>query len=562
MPPLPRIRSGALESLARELRFGSPAALRRQIDRAEALAARIEPERTYDERWVIEQVTGYRGAADAGVVLVGEALLADLPALVEHLCECARLSPDDAPGAITAGDLAARWRVTRRTLERYRRLGLVGRRVAEGPRARAALVFSPVAVAAFEARHAARMARAARFSRITASEADQIIERLRSAADSGASFTAAARAAAEASARSREAVRLLAGRATAPGPRPAPPLTARQREFILRATALGIAAPRVARRVGRSVASVHRIVADARARRLVATRISEPPRSHPASRQVAAHAAADEALLGSEAALHGLAVPAPETLGAFITLARQRDVPDAALERARARALVALRWRARAVIGALPASGAAVASIDRAETDLRWVSALKAALLWPLRTVVLESFESACGNRADALRAADLAPGLALAWRAASEALDRFDPKSAGRLAAPVTLAVSRAVAPWARARATSPAMGRAAPRLIDHPMVAWHSALDPWQSFLALRDAALVGELGDPHRVWLTIRHGLSGSGPRTVAEAARQIGIAPRAGAKHDREALLALRGRSLARASSEGGRSAPDQ
>ncbi|MCW5765942.1 MAG: hypothetical protein KIT68_08190, partial [Phycisphaeraceae bacterium] len=134
MPPSSRLRVSALAELARQLRFIPAEAARRHLARVEALAGRVDPAGTYPEDWVVLQVTGFRPDLAEPALIVGAALIADLPALAERLSITARQRADDlAPGQwLTAGELTARWHVTPRTLARLRRRGLLCRR-ALGP---------------------------------------------------------------------------------------------------------------------------------------------------------------------------------------------------------------------------------------------------------------------------------------------------------------------------------------------------------------------------------------------------------------------------------------------
>src|SRR5690606_17082842 len=133
------------------------------LDTLDTLAERIDPNSACSARWLVHQLTGYTPESDDhDAIFPGDALIADLSALAEHICVELALRDDEVPGARTVDDLAARWSVTRRTIERYRRQGLVARRVGEGPAAR--LLFTPAAIESFERRRAPAVQRAGAFS--------------------------------------------------------------------------------------------------------------------------------------------------------------------------------------------------------------------------------------------------------------------------------------------------------------------------------------------------------------------------------------------------------------
>lgn len=122
MPALPRLTTEAMRALAERLRYVPPEAARRQLVRAEALAAEVMEdvhvpggagaERAYPVSWIYWRITGYRdptralgmepgdegdaaenndAGGDAGV-LVGAALLGDLASYIEHVSHAARLT--------------------------------------------------------------------------------------------------------------------------------------------------------------------------------------------------------------------------------------------------------------------------------------------------------------------------------------------------------------------------------------------------------------------------------------------------------------------------------------
>lgn len=153
MPRLSAIGDPVLEELAEQLRFTPRASLLRQIERAEELGALLDVEQQYPREWLIYRVTGFRPADSAAVSTSGRSLLANLSAFVECLCEAAEVKPEDLPeGSMDVDALCKRWGVSRKTIERARRQGLVARRVeASGSRR---LMFTPQSADAYAARAA------------------------------------------------------------------------------------------------------------------------------------------------------------------------------------------------------------------------------------------------------------------------------------------------------------------------------------------------------------------------------------------------------------------------
>ena len=103
MPRLPTLRTRVLQELARQVRFQSEDAARRQLGRAEELALQLLEEKAadapaaYPEEWVVFRITGLR-TETGGDVVVREALLGDLPALIDRLSAAAKLRVEDLEG--------------------------------------------------------------------------------------------------------------------------------------------------------------------------------------------------------------------------------------------------------------------------------------------------------------------------------------------------------------------------------------------------------------------------------------------------------------------------------
>src|SRR5690606_4313213 len=105
-------------------------------------------------------------------------LLGDISALVERLSAAARLSAADLePGRwLLADEVCARWKISRKTLERWRRLGLVARRV-RGENGKPRLAFPLAAVERFERERKDRVEGAAAYSRIEPRVAARMVRR-------------------------------------------------------------------------------------------------------------------------------------------------------------------------------------------------------------------------------------------------------------------------------------------------------------------------------------------------------------------------------------------------
>lgn len=636
MPPLPKLKIEALAELARQLRYESPEAARRQLERAEALAleiladcardgasgpdaaARSARPRTYPLEYIVFRITGIRPDVRSGddgesIVLIGDALLADLPALVERLSAAARLRMRDletaaeplsgqrksardrpkrdptAPGVLRGpwlglDELSRRWSIGPKTIERLRRRGLLSRRVriggpGRGAAAREKLLFAESAVRAFEAAgidpaHSAGsrcpQVVAARSPRLTPRDRDRIIARAaRYRRRFGWSLNRCALRIARSIGRSHESVRRVLRRHDAAAATPIfderGPLTEHERALVERHRRAGGSPTRLAERLSRTRGSMYRVAIDRRAERLRVLALDGPvgPMFHRAD--------AADVLLAPAPVRRGLGAAAPATVGEFIDLCDGMEPPALAVESARAVAYAFLRHRALEAIRALPRHGVTSAALDGIETDLRWASRVKAELLRSQLPTVLRSIRARLEGRGpDALSPRGPAGGPALidaCIAAITEAAERFDPFKAmaggGRLAAPATIAVNRALTRWLQALETSgrglagaPGSGLAAHKSEAAALTDWTLRVDPWQDWLeppeelarAARAAASPPPTPpadqrerDDLRL-IRVRYGLTAESgpPRTMRDAAAVLGLTAQGLAARERRII----------------------
>ncbi len=468
MPRFSRIRLPALDRLARELRFAPRGAAARQIAAVLDLAREIDPARAYAEDRIIRRITGFAPDVSDPAQFVGEALLADLSAFAERVSAQSRVSATDLKvPLITLADLAARWHITPRTIERYRRRGLIGVRVTP-PVQSSTLVFPETAVVRFESVFAALF-------------------------DQGG-------------------IRARPPAARAPSTR-RPRRRDRGRAFD--EWRKGVGPTEIARRLNTTRATVHRLINSERADRLRAL-VIEP---HPPPRD-----GGDDPLSPAVVRV-GLGAPGDTDAS---DLARARDIheaPDAAREHALARAYQCLLRRAKDGIGGLGVPPSA-AVLDRVETDLRWAALLKVELLRPLRPLIVRTIEERAGVHLLDLAPSDIRRWTGEAFAAAAEALDLFDASKRGRLAAPVSISLARALAPLKRAAGAT----RARPTSL--PLDDWTLRVAPWQGWLgspvdvAWRDPSETTP--DSSRT-IRLRFGLGPGPPLTLAELWSVHGISP---------------------------------
>jgi hypothetical protein len=584
------------------------------MERAEDLFAQIDPDQTYPEDWVVFAITGYRPRLESPSQFVGAALLGDLSMLVERLSAAAGIkeeelrpavsgnggsraasappTPPPAPSWRDVPELCRRWSISRKTLDRYRRQGLPGRRVipASGARgagggggasgrARQKLLFSSSAVASFESRHAPSLAKAAAFTRIPA-ELEPHIVRVAARAQRrfGWSLSTAALKVAGHFDRGHETIRQLLRRQRDEAGKPLfdqlGPLTPRQQRIADRAFRRAVDPSEIARHFGRTKASIFRALARQRAQRLHDLLPALQVGTHAQGHAPASAARKPQSPLESADARTGLGAPAPLTLAAMIAYATANALPDPRAERARAAAYWHLRRQAAALIAALPPHSPHTTDLDRIETLLRWGSRLKAELVRSQLSLILKTIHSRLDRE---LTSAPRAVGrslVVLCIDTVIDATEQFDPARGGRLASPCAVALNKAVshwalgpgAPWLSAATPARASPRLDPATIDLPD--WTGRVDPWQAWLEpdprVRPMAVAQPpaptLPEPDRSLLLRRFGWDAAGasapPATLADVAANLKMTLMHATRVEHRALrLALR---LARA--EGPRMLP--
>ena len=539
MPPLPRVRVGALLDLIEQLRYTPREALKRDIARAESLAGEIEPGLTYPEDWVVFRVTGYRPDMDDPANIVGEALRADLSALVERLSDLAGLTDEDINGQTCSLDeLAQRWNVSHKTIERYRKRGLVAHRVSDD-KGRTRLSFRLETVERFEREQEGRISAAGRFSRIPP---DVELEMIRLAEQErrshGRTLSDAAAHIAERTGRSHEAVRQVLQRHDREAERPIfddpPALSDRNKRAIHRAMRRGLEPSSIADRFSRSRASIIRVYNEHRAELLRSLDLDAPGG--------AGKKDADAVL--SPAPVRSIHLErAPADVNEVLERAAKAPVPIGVEESTRAIAYCLLRHRARLIASELTTSAPEAERIDECETMLRWAARLKAALLHAQLPVIVRTVREQIPEQIERLPTADASALIGGAFGAAGEAIDHYDPHKGGRLAAPVGLAVHQFAAERARALAPTPGKARPISREqraalvpdLNRTACAWQAWLEP-----DARIADVLPMLDEADAVLLADRFALRGHPPHTLREIAERLDLPRMHAAQRVRVAL----------------------
>jgi len=541
MPAVSHAKTPCIVQLANELGYASKPTLLRHLQRIDELAPQVDPDIAYPEDWIVFRITGYRPDLPSPALVPGEALRGDLSAIAERISETAKLSPSDIHEPYeTIDSLSQRWSVSRKTIERYRRLGLIARRLDLGSGHRS-VIFIRSAVEWFESLNTKRLGKAARFDRINDSQLARF-ERLAKGYHTrlGWSRSQAAARIALRTGHSHEGVRKALLRidqsrteqSTPPIFNEPGPTTPHNQLFALRAITRGIEPAQIATHTKRSHNTTLRAINIARANLIGSFDL--PAGAHESESDI----------LNSPAITSGLSIHAPTDLCALIESMRQRAPTVVYQEQMQARAYHLLCRRASHQHSQLSHATPSAPILDAIETDLRLAGMLKSQLVESQLHLVLSTIELQIGgpiNSLDPSRASFLLLG---GIRVLSDAIDRFDPSHKARIAAPAGLAITRfAISQPDIAQPITD--GKATRRIPPGYTIAdWTTLITPWQTWLMpyMRIEPVLDQLEERDRIILTRRYGFDGCPPLTRIALAELLGTSGPHAARYERQAIRA--------------------
>ena len=515
MPRTAAFTSGVLQELYRQLEYAPDETHRRQMDAAEQLLEDIQPGRLYPEDFIVFRITSYRfDRPGTTTAVVGDALRRDLVNFIQRLSWDLELSPQQSRGDAVPMDLVAeRLGVSRRTLQRCRRDGLVMHWVRESTGRRRLSCF-PDALDRFLSEHGDRIASAAAMQRMDHDEQEQVWALAEDEVQSHpeCSLNEVALRLAVRTGRGHETIRRLLRRFNSAAAQPLfnehGPLTDRDGRLAIRFRRRGVFWVQIAERFGKSEAAVHRAVLRSRRRELadVIELLDEHALEVP-----------DE--LAEDACSSDL--PHPARHGHWSS-----DAGDAASLCRDMQAVHVLHRRAvtaMAIMGAAPT----VETIDQVETWLRWAAMLQLRVVlgcWQgAISVVEDRLQQPIAALPNEQRAAFIKTTLDIIcsfWRSPRRAEDDIDALIESMLSAEL------------ERRSINPRPGRASARAGEglHDLATVLRESVPWS--LITPAAARLRSLGSEPAADASLieRHfGLDGTRPRTLQELADEEGTAP---------------------------------
>ncbi len=258
-----------------QVKYAPRAARLEQIDKAEQLLEELDLSRQdYRYQDLCYRITDYRPEMYPDLVVSGEDAAHDLRLFIEDLSDSANINAESsAEQVLTVADVSKRFKVSTKTVDRWRNRGLVSRRFMFGNRKR--IGFLKSSLERFVARHAGDVERGGQFSQMSDAERDEIIDRARRLSRAGGCPAEISRRIARKTGRAVETIRYTLKNHDQQHPEAAIfpnsplPLTEDVKKEIHRGFRRGMSVDRLARRYCRTKASIYRIVGEMRAKRLL-----------------------------------------------------------------------------------------------------------------------------------------------------------------------------------------------------------------------------------------------------------------------------------------------------
>lgn len=262
----------ALRQLTEQQTRFSPVDVRlSQMDRAEQLLTELDPTTEYKYQEICEKITGYRPDAYPDLWIDGATAIHDIQLFVEDVSASANLPVDQAgEQVLTVEDLSKKYNVSTKTVDRWRKRGLVSRRFKFGNRTRVGFLNS--SVERFVHEHEVEIERGSKFSQLSEEDRQEIVLKARKFARIGACPSEVSERLAKIFNRSPETIRYTLKKYDSEHPENAvfpnaqEQLSDSQKNEIYNRFRRGTSADLLAGEYCRTKASVYRIVTEERAR--------------------------------------------------------------------------------------------------------------------------------------------------------------------------------------------------------------------------------------------------------------------------------------------------------
>ncbi len=268
--------------MARQLSIGLLRLRAGYIDAAEELLNIVVPEEEYPIEFVVFRLTGYRSPrGEPADAIRGTALCRDIQMLILDLCDSFEYRVGAFEEKIFDTEaLAKHFSVSTKTIQRWRKHGLVARRMIF-PNGARRIAFCQHSVDAFEAKRPKQVERSRRFTQLSASERDDVVRRARRMAKaSDACLHDVSKRIAAKTGRAVETIRYTIRNhdKACPGeaifPELTDPLDEVAKQVVYRNFLRGVPVPVLADQYKRTRSSIYRVINEMRARNLLSIDIA------------------------------------------------------------------------------------------------------------------------------------------------------------------------------------------------------------------------------------------------------------------------------------------------
>jgi len=257
-----------------QVRYAPRDARLEQIAKAEQLLDELDLGQEYRYQDLCFKITAYRPEMYPDLLVTGQEAAHDLRLFIEDVSDSANIKAESSPEQVlTVEEVSERFKVSTKTVDRWRNRGLVSRRFMFGNRKR--IGFLKSSLERFVARHAGDVQRGGQFSQMTEDERNEIVVRARRLARAGGCPAEISRRIARRTGRAIETVRYTLKVHDRQHPEAAVfpeapiPLTEDVKKEIHRGFRRGMSVERLSKRYCRTKASIYRIIGEMRAKRLV-----------------------------------------------------------------------------------------------------------------------------------------------------------------------------------------------------------------------------------------------------------------------------------------------------
>jgi len=171
-------KNQALMELAdQQVRFAPPLRRLEQLKRAEQLLTEVDPKRDYPYQFLCYRVTDFRSEANAGLLIPGLDVIHDLGLWINELAVSLPAIPVEevAEPVLTIDEFSKKLNVTTKTINRWRKRGLIGIPVVCNGRRQMGFLAS--LVDPFLAANKDRLEKSGKFTQLTQEERDDILRR-------------------------------------------------------------------------------------------------------------------------------------------------------------------------------------------------------------------------------------------------------------------------------------------------------------------------------------------------------------------------------------------------